>query len=103
MDSKCPVTTEAYILKQTEVPYRRVEFCWNTKLQGANLNLAKWEKSHGVVLNQILNNCQIDRSHLHIYVIFNHQRAYQDAYFAAPYAVSPHPTCINHKKNHVDW
>ena len=50
MDSKCPVTTEAYILKQTEVPYRRVEFCWNTKLQGANLNLAKWEKSHGVVL-----------------------------------------------------
>ncbi len=50
VDSKCPVPTEDYFLKQTKVPYRRVEFCSNTKLQGANLNLAKWEKSHGVVL-----------------------------------------------------
>ena len=32
----------------------------------------------------------------------NHQRAYQDAFFAAPYAVSPNPRCINHQKNNVD-
>ena len=40
VDSKCPVPSEAYFLKQTKVPYRRVELCWNTKLHGANSDLA---------------------------------------------------------------
>ena len=62
VDSKCPVPTEDYFLKQTKVPYRRVEFCSNTKLQGANLNLAKWEKSHGVVLKPFMSKNLYDFS-----------------------------------------
>ena len=41
VDSNCPVPTEANFLKQTKLPYRRVELCSNTKIQGANPNLAK--------------------------------------------------------------
>ena len=50
VDSKCTVPTEANLLKQTKVSYRRVELCSNTKLHGANPNLVKREISHGVVL-----------------------------------------------------
>ena len=60
---------------------------------------------HGILLflhTHVLKNRKIDLSHLHIYVILNYLRGYQDAFFAAPYAVSPYPTCINHQKNHVD-
>ena len=50
VDSTCPVPTEAYFLKRTKVPYRQVQLCSNTKLQGAKFNLAKSENSHRLVL-----------------------------------------------------
>ena len=53
VDSTCPVPTEAYFIKQTEVPYRRVELYSNTKLHGANSDIdksLKREKSHGILL-----------------------------------------------------
>ena len=62
---------------------------------------------HGILLflhTHVLKNRKIDLSHLHIYVILNYLRGYQDAFFAAPYAVCPNATCINRrKKNHVDF
>ena len=52
-------------------------------------------------ITRLLKNRKIGQSHLHIHVILNHQRAYQDALFEALHAVSRHPTCINHQKKYV--
>ena len=55
VDSTCPVPTEAYFLKQTKVPYRRVELYSNTKLHGANSDIdksLKREKSDGILLKE---------------------------------------------------
>ena len=61
----------------------------------AEIDLATLREIENLPLEE--TNCDLPK------IEKNQQRAYQDAFFAAPYAVSPHPTCINHKKNHVDW
>ena len=50
---------------------------------------------------QITNFDEFHESHLHICVILNHQRGYQNAFYAMPYAVSPLPTCMNQYKKYV--
>ena len=49
----------------------------------------------------ITNIVQLRKSHLHISIILNRKRGYQDTFLVTPHAVNPLPIRINQQKKHV--